>query len=52
MCAMYRERKPVDENGYNAETKPRGFLADVEFQLSAMWDMIGGLQTGRAWILR
>lgn len=52
MCAMFRDRKPVDANGYNTEAKPRGFVEDARFQRSELWEIGGGLQTGRAWIMR
>jgi len=50
MCAMFRDKKPVDENRHNADTKPRGSVADAEFQRSTIWAIVGG--TPRAWILR
>ena len=39
---MFRDRKPVDENCCEADTKPRGSVADAQFHRSAMWDIVGG----------
>jgi len=52
MCAVIRDRKPVEENGDHATAKPQGFEKSAEFVRSGMWQQIIGLQAGRAWALR
>jgi hypothetical protein len=48
---MIREPTPVDEEG-NPAANPRRIEATAEFQRTAMWQMIGGLQAGRPLFLR
>lgn len=52
MCAMVRDRKPVEENDDHATPKPAGFEKNASFVRSEMWQQIVGFQAGRQWVLR
>lgn len=52
MCAMFRDQKPDEQNGPSAKSRARRIAVNAEFQRTQMWQLIGGLQGGRAWILR
>ena len=52
MCALFRDRQPEDENGSPAAMNRRRYEAIAELQRTAMWQLVGGLQAGRAWFLR
>jgi len=52
MCAMIRDRKPVEQNDDHATAKPQGFEKSAEFLRFGMWQQIGRLQAGRMWALR
>ena len=50
MCAMFRGRKPDEENGRHAGSKLRGFDADAVLR-PAVWGSFIGLHAGRAWTI-
>ena len=50
MCALLRDRKPVEENGDHADPKPRRFGWNAE--RSQVGPQVIGLPIWRAWLLR
>lgn len=52
MCAMFRDRKPVEQNDDHATPKPSRFEKTARFARSEMWRQIGGVQAGRQWVVR
>ena len=52
MCALLRDRKPVEENGRHADPKPRRFGWNAEVERSQLGTHIVGFPLGRAWSVR
>ncbi len=52
MCALLRDRKPVEENGRHADPKPRRFGWNAEVERPQLGPQIVGFPLGRAWLLR
>jgi len=52
MCALLRDRKPVEKNGRHADPKPRRFGWNAELERSQIGPQIVGFPIGRAWALR